>query len=206
MEGTIGEIRWFAGNFAPRNWAFCSGQIVAIRSNTALFAILGTMYGGDGSTTFGYPNFQGRVAIGAGQSATPNGLSTYTFGQNGGSATAALNLNNLPLHTHPASMSAGAVTSTATLNGVSGTTSSNNPAGALLQGDSAMSTFAPGTSATVAMAASSVTLTNIAGPTTLPTVTVQPAGAAGTPAHNNLQPYLGMNFIVCTAGVFPARN
>jgi microcystin-dependent protein len=86
MAGTIGEIRWFAGNFAPRNWAFCTGQTVAIRSNTALFAILGTLYGGDGTTTFGYPNFQGRVAIGAGHSAIPNGLTNYGFGQNGGSA------------------------------------------------------------------------------------------------------------------------
>jgi microcystin-dependent protein len=110
------------------------------------------------------------------------------------------------MHTHASTFTPGAVTTNITLNGVSGGAASNSPAGALLQGDLNMNTFAPGSNTTVAMAASSTALTNIAGPTTLPTVTVQPAGAAGTPAHNNLQPYLGMNFIVCTAGVYPARN
>lgn len=67
MEGTIGEIRMFAGNFAPRTWAICQGQIMSISQNTALFAILGTTYGGDGQTTFALPNLAGRVPVGVGQ-------------------------------------------------------------------------------------------------------------------------------------------
>ena len=69
MEGTIGEIRLFASNFAPKNWAYCAAQVVQIRANTALFSILGSTYGGDGSTTFMLPDLQGRVAVGAGQGA-----------------------------------------------------------------------------------------------------------------------------------------
>ena len=68
MEGTIGEIRMFAGNFAPSTWAFCQGQLISIASNTALFSILGTTYGGNGQTTFALPDLRGRMPIGAGQS------------------------------------------------------------------------------------------------------------------------------------------
>ena len=76
MEGTIGEIRMFAGNFAPRSWAFCANQILPIAQNTALFSILGTTYGGNGQTTFALPDFRGRVAVGTGQGP---GLSQYNI-------------------------------------------------------------------------------------------------------------------------------
>ena len=74
MEGTIGEIRMFAGNFAPRNWAYCQNQIIAIASNSALFSILGTTYGGNGQTTFALPDFRGRTAVGTGNGAGLVGL------------------------------------------------------------------------------------------------------------------------------------
>ncbi|MBP6409479.1 MAG: phage tail protein [Pseudarcicella sp.] len=97
MEGTIGEIRMFAGNFAPKTWSFCSGQIVSIAQNTALFSILGTTYGGNGTTTFALPDFRGRVPVGVGQGA---GLSYYALGQMSGVENVTLLQSNLPAHTH----------------------------------------------------------------------------------------------------------
>jgi microcystin-dependent protein len=103
MEGTIGEIRMFAGNFAPRAWAFCQGQLLAINSNQALFSILGTTYGGDGRTTFGLPDFRGRVPVGTG---TGPGLSQVRLGQRAGQESATLDVNQLPNHTHAAAIEA----------------------------------------------------------------------------------------------------
>lgn len=97
MEGTLAEIRIFAGNFAPRNWAFCEGQILPINQNQALFSLLGTIYGGDGRTSFGLPDLRGRVPIGPG---TGNGLSSYRQGQRGGVETVTLNTTQIPSHTH----------------------------------------------------------------------------------------------------------
>ena len=85
MNPFIGQIILFGGNFAPRNWAFCHGQLLSIAQNTALFSILGTTYGGDGRTTFGLPDFRGREVIGAGRGP---GLSDYRLGEKGGSETA----------------------------------------------------------------------------------------------------------------------
>lgn len=81
QDAYIGEIRMFAGNFAPKNWAFCDGSTLAISQNTALYSILGTTYGGDGTTNFGLPDFRGRVVVGAGQGA---GLNTVELGEMGG--------------------------------------------------------------------------------------------------------------------------
>ena len=83
----LGEIRLFSGNFAPRGWAFCDGQVLPITQFTALFSLLGTQYGGDGRTNFALPNFQDRVPVHQGQGP---GLSTYEIGQAGGSATETL--------------------------------------------------------------------------------------------------------------------
>jgi microcystin-dependent protein len=93
----IGEIAMFAGNFAPVGWAFCNGQIVPLAQNTALFALLGTTYGGNGQTTFGLPDLRGRVPIGIGQGP---GLSDQSLGQVFGSEAITLSANNLPGHTH----------------------------------------------------------------------------------------------------------
>ncbi|WP_153979647.1 phage tail protein [Paenibacillus xylanilyticus] len=91
-EAYLGEIRMFAGNFAPRGWALCNGQIVSIAENEALFALLGTTYGGDGQTTFALPDLQGRVAV--------HPSTTYTRGQKSGNETVTLVSNQLPAHTH----------------------------------------------------------------------------------------------------------
>lgn len=201
MEGTIGEIRWFAGNFAPKDWAFCQGQLVPITQNTALFSIVGTYYGGDGKTTFALPDFRDRAAVGVGQGP---GLSLYQIGEAVGASTVALISTELPLHNHGVNVTPGTSSVTATLNGVTGSAATSNPTGALLLGDANMNTFAAGNSPTTPMAAAGATLSNVTGPTTLPTVTISPTG--GSQPHNNLQPYLGMNFIICMYGTFPSRN
>jgi microcystin-dependent protein len=98
----IGEIRIFAGKFAPKGWAFCSGQLLPISQNTALFSLLGTTYGGNGITNFALPNLNGRVPIHPGQGP---GLSLYDLGETGGSETVTLTTANLPAHNHTISAS-----------------------------------------------------------------------------------------------------
>jgi microcystin-dependent protein len=97
-EAFIGEIRMFAGNFAPRGWAFCDGQLLAVSQNDALFSLFGTIYGGDGRTTFGLPDMRGRVPIHAGSGP---GLTPRQIGRKGGAENVTLTVNELPSHTHP---------------------------------------------------------------------------------------------------------
>ncbi|WMX13636.1 MULTISPECIES: phage tail protein [unclassified Aureispira] len=97
MDPFIGEIIMFGGNFAPRGWAFCDGQLLPIAQNSALFSILGTTYGGDGRTTFALPDLRGRVAIHPGNGP---GLSDYRLGQKGGTETVTLTTNQIPSHNH----------------------------------------------------------------------------------------------------------
>jgi microcystin-dependent protein len=108
MDGTIAEIKLFAGNFAPRNWAFCNGQIMSIVQNTALFSILGTTFGGNGQTTFALPDFRGRVPVGTGQGP---GLSNRDLGEVAGTETVTLLTTEMPAHNHviAANASAGAL-------------------------------------------------------------------------------------------------
>lgn len=107
-EPFIGEISWFAGNFAPRGWAFCDGQLLPISSNTALFSLLGTTYGGDGKTTFALPDMRGRVAIHRGQGP---GLSNRSLGEKSGDESTTLTVNQMPAHTHALHASNSAATS-----------------------------------------------------------------------------------------------
>ncbi len=97
QEPMLGEIKMFAGNFAPRGWALCNGQTLQISQHTALFSILGTTYGGDGKTTFALPDLRGRVPIGTGQG---QDLSSKRLGQNDGSERTVISINNLPSHSH----------------------------------------------------------------------------------------------------------
>jgi microcystin-dependent protein len=116
MDPILGIIALFGFNFAPRGWAFCNGQLLSIAQNNALFALLGTFYGGDGRTTFALPNLQGRVPIHFGQGA---GLSNYQIGQVGGVESATLLVSNMPAHNH-------------TLNAVSELGGTSAPEGAFL--------------------------------------------------------------------------
>ena len=97
-EPFVGEIRMFAGNFAPRGWAFCDGQLLAVSQNDALFSLLGTIYGGDGRTTFGLPDLRGRIPIHAGHGP---GLSSRQLGARSGQEAVTVTVNQLPAHSHP---------------------------------------------------------------------------------------------------------
>ncbi len=124
-EPFVGEIRMFAGNFAPRSWAFCDGQLLAVSQNDALFSLLGTIYGGDGRTTFGLPDLRGRVPVHAGQGP---GLSQRRLGSQGGSEKVTLTVNQLPSHGHP-------------LTGSSDNASDANPAGDVLAGSTVLEPY-----------------------------------------------------------------
>lgn len=182
MEGTIGEIRMFAGNFAPRNWAFCAAQILPIAQNTALFSILGTTYGGNGQTTFALPDLRGRVPVGTGQGP---GLSNIVLGQVAGSENTTLISNNMPAHTHAFSANVAPPCNTGAGNADS--PGGNIPAGSATDENYAGAASSNGTMAPIAIAGN----TGIAG---------------GSQPFSNMQPYLGMNYIICLFGIFPSRN
>lgn len=183
MEGTIAEIRMFAGNFAPRNWAFCQSQILSIAQNTALFSLLGTNYGGNGTTTFQLPDFRGRIPVGAGQGP---GLSTYILGELAGFETNTIANADFPAHSHPFS---GSVTMPATAaDGTVDIAIGNYPA--KLAGTNMYATTNNGS------AMGNMQLALVA----------TPAGQASPTPVNNIQPVMGMNYIICMAGVYPSRN
>ncbi len=121
-EPFIGEITMFAGNFAPRGWALCDGQLLAVSQNDALFSLFSTIYGGDGRTTFGLPDLRGRIPIHAGQGP---GLSSRSIGQRGGAEAVTLNSNQLPSHSHALSGSTDAASATSPSGKVLGAMSSN---------------------------------------------------------------------------------
>ena len=186
MKGMIGEVRMFGGNFAPRQWAFCNGQLLAISGNSALFSILGTTYGGDGRTTFGLPDLRGRAALGQG---TGPGLSPRPLGQRSGTQTETLTSLKIPSHTHP-------VTNNLKFNvGVaSGSANSNEPTDNVLADSGNKQVYAAASSADE----------NMGGVSNTGTVALSPTG--GSQAHNNIQPYLAVNYIICLTGLFPSRN
>ncbi|REE80356.1 microcystin-dependent protein [Lutibacter oceani] len=183
----LGSVIMFAGNFAPRGWAFCDGQLLAISQNTALFSILGTTYGGDGRTTFALPDLRGRAPIG---SRTGPGLSPINLGQKSGTETNTLNTTQLPSHTHIAQ-------GTTKVSNADGTT--NNPDGKVLAVGKAVADRTTsynaniyGDTANANMASNNVT------------VTVGSTG--GNLPINNRPPFLAVNYIIALQGIFPSRN
>jgi microcystin-dependent protein len=181
MEGVIGYVTMFAGNFAPKNWAFCQAQVINIASNTALFSILGTTYGGNGTTTFGLPDLRGRTIVGAG---TGPGLSSYSLGELIGVENETLNTSQMPIHVHPYSTT---ITAPATANAVNQTNPNANIYGPDANGNAV---FAGDTGVSMKSYPGAITMT--------------PAGS-NTP-FQVLRPFLGLNQIVCMFGVYPARN
>jgi microcystin-dependent protein len=173
------EIRAFPFNFAPVGWAMCNGQILSIAQNAAIFSLLGTNFGGDGRTNFGLPNLQGMMPLGFGQGP---GLSPYQVGETGGETSVALNANQLPQHSHA-------------LNAMAVTATTNSPSGNLLaegHGSAGRGAFSIDTYA------GSGNTTQLS-PNQLP-----PSG--GSQPHNNLQPYLVLNFCIALVGIFPSRS
>ncbi len=182
-EPFLGEIIMFAGNFAPRGWALCQGQILSIAQNTALFSILGTTYGGNGQTTFALPDLRGRVPVGQGQGP---GLSSYTLGEVTGTESTTLLSNNLP--TIPIN-----VPVAGTMKCSAEDADNARPNGRVL------ATATQG----VVYAGASDGSTMLAG-----SVTGTATGTAGGSSQPFpiLQPLLCINFIIALEGIFPSRN
>jgi microcystin-dependent protein len=178
MEPFLGQITLFPFNFAPNGWAFCQGQLLPISQNTALFSLLGTFYGGNGVSNFGLPDLRGRVPIGQGQGP---GLSNYAIGSVQGVETVTLLASQSPPHSHP--FPAFAVPAT-----------TNAPSGALTaqghstgRGAPAVNTYAPLQTA-------------------VPLASGQVGPAGNGQPHNNLQPYLTLNWCIAMQGIYPSRS
>jgi microcystin-dependent protein len=190
MDPFIGQIMMFGGNFAPRSWAFCQGQLIAISSNTALFSILGTTYGGDGRTTFALPDLRGRTPIGHG--AGP-GLTPRQIGQKSGQEDVTLTQLEMPQHNHSAQASGGGLT--------------------VQNADANQST--PDGSSYIAKPRSTGGInTQVFTNTSSAPVEIQGGGvgqinvglAGGSQAHDNMQPFQVIPYIIALYGVFPSRN
>ena len=169
-EPFIAQIVMFGGNFAPRGWALCDGQLLAVAQNNALFSLLGTTYGGDGRTTFGLPDMRGRLPMNFGSGP---GHTRRRIGAKGGIEKVTLGVNQMPPHKH-------------TPRGSSDTASDIAPAGKLTA-DAALNIYSDG-APTDAMSTKAI------------------GDAGGDQMHDNLMPYLVVNFIIALTGVFPSRN
>ena len=160
----VGEIRMVGFNFAPAGWALCDGQLLPISGYETLFNLIGTTYGGDGQTTFGLPDLQSRIPFHQG-----NGM---VLGENGGSETVTLTMNEIPAHSH-------------LLEGQSGAGSQSSPAGGV-------------------WAASSLDQFSTGAPTTSMAALLQQSG--GGQPHDNMPPFLVVNFVISLFGIFPSQN
>lgn len=166
----LGEIRLVGFNFPPIGWEPCDGRLMSIAEYTALFALLGTTYGGDGQTTFALPDLRGRAPLSQGQGP---GLSVYTIGQSAGTENVTLLNVEMPLHSHQVMTGAGGARS-------------SSPSGNLLGSGEADIYSRTGSAGAIHPAT-----INISG---------------GSQPHENMQPFLCVNFIICVEGIFPSRN
>lgn len=183
MDPYIGQIQPFAFNFAPRNWAKCDGQLLSIASYTALFALIGTTYGGDGVSTFALPDLRGRAALHQG---TGPGLSTRPIGQRSGAETTTLTVSNMPSHNH---LATGTVKSYFTPPAGGGT--SNNPNGSNFSGSTGTNVY---------------TTQPTNGTMAAENVQVVVGNNGGSTPFNNMEPYLVINWCIALVGIFPPRS
>jgi microcystin-dependent protein len=176
----LGAIFIFAGNFNPRGYMLCQGQLLPISQYTALFSILGTTYGGNGTTNFALPDLRARTPIGQG---TGPGLQPITLGEQAGAQSVTLLATQMPAHNHQC---------TVTLNAAAdGRPSSDSPSGAVLDSGSGTSFFAAAPDGTTMNAGAA---------------TAQVALAGGNQPFSVQNPYLGINYIIAIEGIFPSRN
>lgn len=175
-EPFIAEIRIFAGNFAPRSWAFCDGQLLPVSQNTALFSLIGTTYGGDGRSTTALPNMQGRAPMHPGRGP---GLTARRLGQRMGSEMVSLSEAQIPSHSH--------TVRARDEPGTSGTPPSNTASIANTGFTDRL--YVPNTSSNVVDMASQTA-----------------SNTGGSQEHNNIQPFLTMNFIIALQGLYPSRG
>jgi len=173
-EPFIAEIRIFAGNFAPRSWAFCNGQLLPVAQNTALFSLIGTTYGGDGRSTTALPNLQGRAPMHPGRGP---GLTDRRLGQRGGVETVTLTEAQMPNHTH--------------------TLRASN-----LPGDLQV----PASDRSLARAQGGNAYQQNTSSNLVPMADQALPNAGGSQAHNNMQPYIAINYIIALQGLYPSRS
>jgi microcystin-dependent protein len=181
-DAYVGEIRLFAGNYATENWHICDGSLLNIQAFPALYALIGTTYGGDGQTTFGLPDLRGRVPVGQGQGTN---LTARVLGQKGGSSTVTLTQSQMPAHTH--SFSASTVTATTPTLAASGSGFATP-----------ISTGADGPVVAYAPSALVTSAENV----NLGSNAISASSGGGQP-HNNLMPYEAINYIIAVQGLFP---
>ena len=207
MQGTTGEIGIFAGNFAPRGWSLCQGQLLAISNYSSLFSILGTTYGGDGRTSFALPDFRGRIPIDAGQGA---GLTNRLLGQRGGTETQAITQAQMPAHSH--SFNVSAVIYPIGDNDTSSSYSTNTPEGNYFGAGTDMyyhqnnTTMGP-TSFDLNLTGAQIEIGSTGG--------ISSSSSSGNGSNGNeekgyafsiIQPYVVLNYIICSTGLYPSRN
>jgi len=198
MEPFIGQIMAVGFNYAPRGWAMCSGQLLPIAQYSAVFSLLGTSFGGNGTTNFGLPNLNGRMAVGTGQSA---GTSNYVLGQSSGTESVTLSQSQMPAHIHAATFTGTGSTFKAcsTLKATSNTPTAN----AVLARSTDVATTPTSAPAIYAPAGSTADMA-LAGLNVAGTVTVTPTG--GSSPVPILSPYLALTMIIALEGIFPSRN
>jgi len=215
MEEMMGSIKFFGGNFAPKDFGFCGGQLIAISQNQALYAILGTTWGGDGRTNFALPDMRGRVPIGGGRGV---GLTEVFQGQQRGSELMELGIQHLPSHSHDATFTPTTVgassspTATASVNAFSGQGNQDSPAGNywalgnVVDGRSNLPVkngYSSTADTTMADDAVNVAISGVGGITGGDVA----VGATGGGQHFPImQPNLGMQYIIALQGYFPSRN
>ena len=185
-EPYLSEIKLFSFNFAPKGWAMCAGQLLPINQNQALFALLGTTYGGDGRVNFALPDLRGRAALGRAEEPT-----THTLGAKEGTESVTLTANQMPAHTHTLNATQFAGTP-ACRNGIANQRAPQNNVPAI---------EANGVAATY-----STEPPNAAHAATAATVALTAGNAGGGQAHENRQPYAALNYCICLQGIFPSPN
>jgi microcystin-dependent protein len=178
-DGFTGEIRMFAGAFAPVNWHFCDGSTLPISQYQALFALIGTTYGGDGSSTVGLPNMTGRTPIGTG---TGTGLTARTLGQTGGEVGVVVTAAQMPAHTH-------------TVSTVKDNATTDTPGNTVLPAASGTTTITLYTK----VDASVPETDKVLNPSSI-------LLTGGSQPHDNVMPSLGINFIICVNGLYPTQS
>lgn len=188
----LGTICAFGFNFCPRGTLPANGQLLSISQNTALFSLIGTIYGGDGRTTFALPDLRGRTMVNAGQGP---GLSNVVLGQQGGSQQVTLTVNQMPSHDHTATTT---VTASAVANAVAAGGNNTNPSNNKWASSSSRDNVYSSNAASASMSPEAISVSANA------TTTVNTAGG-GQPV-NIQSPYLGITYCIVTQGIFPSRN
>jgi len=214
MDEIMGTIKLFAGNFAPRGFYTCEGQILSISQNTALFSIIGNIYGGDGKTTFRLPDLRGAFPTQCSNFSGSHPGETYSLGEIGGAPSVVVTANNMPPHSHSIIKGAGTnlsggvtvntVLQASTADGVSPSAAPNNALGTAIDlGGASQPSFYTNTQPTIPLAGCSSTVNN--------SMSFDPTGLTLTPWGNGVQalptvpPFVAMQYIICYIGIYPSR-